>query len=518
MSAEYQLPRHIWVDYDVLDSRFESYIGPVRATVVTPPDPRASSDLPQLAPALPGVPASAWNADVQWTHRYASVGTANATALQRIGLELRLGERPLPPAYGHELAEKNSQRLTAALERTAADIKALPSHLRVHLPAEIGDIGPEQTTAAAAAIADRLSQVQQLVRQHEEARKEINEILSEQRILDQAIRTQIDSPLAEVYRGLRVWEDTVASTLTEHHLNLQVPDQPAKQDTTGIRAFAVALAQLTDTVTRELTEISTGHQHAADAAARQLREVAGALGDVDGFDPSADLTTPNALHPLVAAKTTASRQAQEMRITESAAQAQVRPAADLDFAIAAGTARRDAVEILRVHLVDAKFLSHLITHNTRALLGIASDLLGKLTGDRFGFAENFDIVSRGSGIAHSAGRLSGGEKFLASLALALSLAELHSRNGPRLGSLFLDEGFATLDTDALDSALDILRTQAGSDRLVMVVSHLHAVAEAVDDVLWVQRETTGSTAHWLTAAERDELVNSDLTSGLQALM
>ncbi|WP_199730232.1 P-loop NTPase family protein [Amycolatopsis panacis] len=99
----------------------------------------------------------------------------------------------------------------------------------------------------------------------------------------------------------------------------------------------------------------------------------------------------------------------------------------------------------------------------------------------------------------------------------LALAELHSRSGPRLGSLFLDEGFAALDTAALQSALEVLRAQAGGDRLVMVISHLHAVAEAVDDVLWVERGAAGSTARWLTAAERDELVQADLASGLQRL-
>ena len=63
----------------------------------------------------------------------------------------------------------------------------------------------------------------------------------------------------------------------------------------------------------------------------------------------------------------------------------------------------------------------------------------------------------------------------------------------------------------------MLRTQAGGDRLVMVISHLHAVAEAVDDVLWVERGATGSRARWLTPAERDELVQADLISGLQTL-
>ncbi|WP_211357915.1 hypothetical protein [Amycolatopsis cihanbeyliensis] len=54
---------------------------------------------------------------------------------------------------------------------------------------------------------------------------------------------------------------------------------------------------------------------------------------------------------------------------------------------------------------------------------------------------DFDVVSRNCGVVHTPSRLSGGEKFLASLALAL--AELHSLSGPRLGSLFLDEGYAS---------------------------------------------------------------------------
>lgn len=101
--------------------------------------------------------------------------------------------------------------------------------------------------------------------------------------------------------------------------------------------------------------------------------------------------------------------------------------------------------------------------------------------------------------------------------MALALAELHSRSGPALGSLFLDEGFAALDTTALDSALEVLRSQANGNRLVVVISHLHAVAEAVDDVLLVERTPAGSSARWLTPAQRDELAQADLVSGLQVL-
>ncbi|QTE03186.1 SbcC/MukB-like Walker B domain-containing protein [Streptomyces cyanogenus] len=102
------------------------------------------------------------------------------------------------------------------------------------------------------------------------------------------------------------------------------------------------------------------------------------------------------------------------------------------------------------------------------------------------------------------------ETFQASLALSLALMEMHSRSGTRLESLFLDEGFGTLDTAALDSALQVLRSQVGPDKLLAVISHLRPVAETVNDVLWVEKDHRGSRARWFTAAERDSLVRDDL--------
>lgn len=63
-----------------------------------------------------------------------------------------------------------------------------------------------------------------------------------------------------------------------------------------------------------------------------------------------------------------------------------------------------------------------------------------------------------------------------------------------------------------------LQAEAGGDKLVAVVSHLHAVAEAVEDVMWVERRPEGSSARWLTAAERDDLAREDVTSGLFTLV
>lgn len=416
-------------------------------------------------------------------------------------------------------AKAASARHTRAVTGTTAEIRALPIRIQTFLPDNAIDVGADAAAAAAAAIAAALAEVQSLLDAREAARTEKNTVLIEQRALDQETRVAVDEPLTTLRGRLDAWANAAAQAVAHLPGNnrKRVPAAPTESGITDIRTFATALSTAAAALRSELTTTSAAHSARAGDAHARLKEQAAALADIGGFDPAVDLTDPKLLHPLVAAHATASNEAEVQRTAQSKAQAQVKPAADLDFAITAGQARLDALDVLRSELVDAKFLGHLTGLNTRALLGIASDLLGQLTDQRFGFADSFDIVSRSSGVAHTPNRLSGGEKFLASLALALALAELHSHSGPRLGSLFLDEGFAALDTAAMQSALDVLHTQAGGDRLVMVISHLHAVAEAVDDVLWVERGAAGSTARWLTPAERDELVQADLASGLQTL-
>ncbi len=74
--------------------------------------------------------------------------------------------------------------------------------------------------------------------------------------------------------------------------------------------------------------------------------------------------------------------------------------------------------------------------------------------------------------------LSGGESFLVSLSLALGLSSL-SVNRTSIDSLFIDEGFGTLDTNTLDTALATLDTLQATGRCIVVISHIQAIAERV---------------------------------------
>jgi exonuclease SbcC len=174
----------------------------------------------------------------------------------------------------------------------------------------------------------------------------------------------------------------------------------------------------------------------------------------------------------------------------------------------------DALGELTRLLADGKFVGHVVQKQQRGLLAVASELLRETSGGRFGFAESFEVVDLLTGQVRNVKTLSGGETFLASLALALGLVELAGRSGGRLDALFLDEGFGSLDANCLAEALDALGRQADAGRLVAVISHLHAVAEAIDDVLLVSRDAEGSHARWLGREEREALIMQDAGSGL----
>lgn len=87
--------------------------------------------------------------------------------------------------------------------------------------------------------------------------------------------------------------------------------------------------------------------------------------------------------------------------------------------------------------------------------------------------------------------LSGGETFVVSLALALALSDLASQN-VRINSLFIDEGFGTLDPETLDQTLDTLeRLQAETNKTIGIISHVDALKERIQTQIQLQKNGQG---------------------------
>ncbi|WP_162427306.1 AAA family ATPase [Pontibacter pudoricolor] len=86
--------------------------------------------------------------------------------------------------------------------------------------------------------------------------------------------------------------------------------------------------------------------------------------------------------------------------------------------------------------------------------------------------------------------LSGGESFLVSLALALGLSDLAGRR-TQINSLFIDEGFGTLDADTLDSAISTLENLQASGKMIGIISHVEALKERISTQVKIQKLAGG---------------------------
>ena len=109
---------------------------------------------------------------------------------------------------------------------------------------------------------------------------------------------------------------------------------------------------------------------------------------------------------------------------------------------------------------------------------------------------DIEVFDQYTGSTRAVNTLSGGEAFLASLALALGLSDVVQSyaGGIRLDAIFVDEGFGTLDAEALDFAIRALKDLQQAGRLVGIISHVTELREWIDARLEVKAGTAGSVA------------------------
>ena len=107
-----------------------------------------------------------------------------------------------------------------------------------------------------------------------------------------------------------------------------------------------------------------------------------------------------------------------------------------------------------------------------------------------------DVIDHYNGSRRSVKTLSGGESFKASLSLALGLSvEIQaSAGGIRLDTMFVDEGFGSLDDESLQQAMRALIGLTESNRLVGIISHISELKEKIDKQIVVTKEKSGGSS------------------------
>jgi exonuclease SbcC len=152
--------------------------------------------------------------------------------------------------------------------------------------------------------------------------------------------------------------------------------------------------------------------------------------------------------------------------------------------------------------------AYVLAARLEEVAGAATRRLLRMSGGRYSFVHSdaagprntrgglgLDVADDYSGAVRAAKTLSGGESFLASLALALGLADVVAAEsgGAMLDTLFIDEGFGSLDAATLDLVMDTLDELRAGGRVVGVVSHVDELRQRIPSRLHVRKGRSGST-------------------------
>ena len=386
---------------------------------------------------------------------------AVAEAACDAALEAEKKAREVEASTGKRMATEEARLADLAarikgLEKDLAGAPDLDQALRTK--AEIAGVEEERRTARATA--DRAAQVVIVSRKKADA---------------------IDAETTAARRRFDQTRDQVASL---------EPPVPERTD------LAADWGQLRDwaaeTITR-LTEESAASEKLAEDLRRQLSEQEGALNDLveeEGLDP-AGRPIRDVIVGAVAAAT------HELAGLHQAALR----ADDIRQDSAAAAEAGELAKNLGRHLSATGFEAWLMEEALAALVVGANLLLDELADGAYSlevYKRDFQVIDhRNANEARLVKTLSGGETFLVSLALALSLAEqlasMSVHGGGRLESVFLDEGFGTLDVETLDTVAHVIQELGARGRTVGIVTHVRELAEQVPVRFEVRKESGTAT-------------------------
>ncbi|WP_030978941.1 AAA family ATPase [Streptomyces sp. NRRL S-1824] len=276
-----------------------------------------------------------------------------------------------------------------------------------------------------------------------------------------------DEELHTIEEEITQWREARAA----HTAVLDNPElqRAAAQPPVNLDAVTAARADATDDHTQAVAAVS--------ASQKRSQDLTSLVGSLDA--------TIQRLEPLEQAHSTA------------------RHLADLATGNAYGTRVRMQLE---AYVLAARLEEVVTAANTR--LNVMSEGRYALShsdeqaahGARSGLG--LEITDSWTGRPRKTDTLSGGESFFASLSLALGLADVvtHEAGGNPLGTLFIDEGFGTLDEDTLQKVLDVLDSLRVHDRTVGLISHVPELRRRITRRLHIRKDPNGSTLALKTEA------------------
>ena len=292
--------------------------------------------------------------------------------------------------------------------------------------------------------------------------------------------------------------ETVARLLDEPKPRWRVPVVPSSSDVTKLHEYAASLVNALEAMARKLSATLDERSSFERSLLEEANEVVAGL-----VEPERELKALASSINSECRRASAAVAAQTQRASEIATRVERKQQLDKD--VKELNSRATVFKALAHELRADRLIAFLQAEALQILAAAGSARLAALSDGRYRLAfrdDEFFVVDTWNGDDERSVRtLSGGETFLASLALALALADqvrsLSVTDRARLDSLFLDEGFGTLDQETLRTVVGAIEQLAGDGRMVGVITHVPELAEQFPRVQ-VQKSQRGSRLEVLT--------------------
>lgn len=405
---------------------------------------------------------------------------ATVMAERLAGLERQAAREPGLRAELASVEERRARSATlrAELETRAAELETTLRHLteeHARLEEQLADVrGDHRDLGAVLAALDRDHRAAVTDLERLEAATRAAEALAaaERTLTATAVRAGFDSP-----------QSALAAALTPERvaaLNSQIKAYADSLAAARATLDSPGAAEILATDEPDLPALSLAHRKAADAA--------------DAARSAADTADARA----------ARLDSLQRDLTEALSTwAPVRGDLEIAARLASFAEGKSSDNQLQMSLS-----AYVVAYRLTQVVAAANERLAKMSDQRYALEHSaakgagdrrgglaLMVRDDWSGESRDPATLSGGETFVVSLALALGLADviMNEAGGQMLDTLFVDEGFGSLDADTLDDVLDVLDTLREGGRIIGVVSHVTEMRERIPTQLAVAKGREGST-------------------------
>lgn len=423
-------------------------------------------------------------ADAAVTNAQQTVTEAQREATELTQLRAHIKERDAQTEQLREAKTTAEQQLTEVTTQIASQTTEL-DQLRGDLAQALGEFADVAAFRAAVEPAHRL--VGQIVRAGESVTTAVaNHTTAQQRVHEALANSATEDHPA--YRNAAEACENLLDPATQADHETLVRQWTTESDRlaekAGQTAVIAGLKLLDDDVAPPSQETLDAAQHAQRAAEQSLSEANREHGSIEATQKQCR-TQQDLLAEV------SERSAEQLAIYEEL----------LGLSDVVAGRGENAVSMPLRSFVLAGWLEHVAANASERLTGMTGGryelkhAVGQ--GGRGHSGLNLEVIDHLNDTVRTPSTLSGGETFMASLALALGLADAvqAQAGGVAMDTLFIDEGFGSLDADTLEEVMGVLAALQDDGRLIGLVSHVESMKQQIPYRIQVQKSQAGSTVN-----------------------